>query len=421
MGLFSKKKKNEKPTGDKACQEGYVSFTPEDIKAKEETSKDNREAYDLLWQAVTTSSHITKKDKKGHEVPIDDVYPVSLEETLEMEDLLNQAEAKIQDHNDTVLKDQIDEVRYIIDWSKKRHYNFSWMIILGVILGLFILNYFRKEPREKAKNWDKIYNQVDKSWTEQDTTISWDEVEGKHIYYRDEKRFANANSFKAMTAEMHRGIYDVNIDGPFGVNKCQSIIDTASKRSTRNYYKDLKKTAQKHADEALEKGQEICNADYDDVHKIAKKEAKKIRNGYRKEARKYTIWIWIFIIMIPLYIYADRPYGWMETRHRLEAKILGGIKKIAYSIATGLFFGALFMPDVPDYIVTYRDGHKEREADMAGQIMQWGVQALMILAALFIAAIASAFIMTYSTVVGLRRNYDWSSIKADVKTKLRKE
>lgn len=421
MGLFSKKKKNEKPTGDKACQEGYVSFTPEDIKAKEETSKDNREAYDLLWQAVTTSSHITKKDKKGHEVPIDDVYPVSLEETLEMEDLLNQAEAKIQDHNDTELKDQIDEVRYIIDWSKKRHYNFSWMIILGVILGLFILNYFRKEPREKAKNWDKIYNQVDKSWTEQDTTISWDEVEGKHIYNRDEKRFANANSFKAMTAEMHRGIYDVNIDGPFGVNKCQSIIDTASKRSTRNYYKDLKKTAQKHADEALEKGQEICNADYDDVHKIAKKEAKKIRNGYRKEARKYTIWIWIFIIMIPLYIYADRPYGWMETRHRLEAKILGGIKKIAYSIATGLFFGALFMPDVPDYIVTYSDGHKEREADMAGQIMQWGVQALMILAALFIAAIASAFIMTYSTVVGLRRNYDWSSIRADVKGKLGKK
>lgn len=420
MGLFSKKKKQ--PTGDKACQQGYVSFTPEDIKAKEETSKDNSESYDLLWQAVTTSSHISKKDKKGKVVDVDDVYPISLEETLEMENLLNQAEAKIQDHNDTELKDQIDEVRYIVNWSKKRHFNFSWLVILGVILGLFVLKYFRSEPREKANEWAKVCKHVDKEWTEQDTILVWDSVVPDHLFdYSHKERFENAKDFKAITSSMYKSRYEYYV-GEMATN--QAKIDTASSRKVKNYYKDELKHAKKRAEENLELGQEICSADYNEIHKIAQKQVNGIRKVHSKEARKYTIWIWIFIIMIPLYIFADRPYGWMESRHRVEAQLLGGIKKLGYSIAAFMAtmgVGMQFLPDEKTTMFNYNTGRNESTTTFnTGNIYIMIMKVGLVIGAILVAAFTSMFIMAYSTVVGLIRNYDWKSIKADAKEKLGK-
>lgn len=419
MGLFSKKKKQ--PTGDKACQQGYVSFTPEDIKAKEETSKDNREAYDLLWQAVTTSSNISKKDKNGDTVPIDDVYPVSLEETLEMENLLNEAESKINDPSDAELKSRIDEVRYIINWSKKRHYNFSFIIILGVILGIFVMKNFKSDPSDKADKWNKIAAKSEK-WDKLDTIITWEDAKARNYKSYEDYRFKSANIYKAMVVEKNKYIYENNINY---ISEQKTQLDTIKDRDKIKKTKEYIKSAEKDADNALKTGQELVNTDLKDIKKFAKDDALNCGKGYRKEARKWSFWIWVFIIMIPLYVIAERPYGWMQTRHRVEAEVLGGIRKIGYSIAA--FFvtmgiGMKFLADEKITMFNYDTGRNEvtTRANVGNiyiMIMKFGLVVL----GLIVAALTSMFIMTYSTIVGLKRNYNWSSIKADAIDKLGKK
>ena len=418
MGLFSKKKKQ--PTGDKACQQGYLSFSPDDVKKQEEASKDNSEAYDLLWQAMTTSSHISKRDKKGNEVPIDDVYPVSLEETLEMERLLNEAEEKIQDHNDEPLNNQIGELRYIIDWSKKRHFNFSWIVILGVILGLFVLNHFRAYPREQAKKWKAIVNKVD-NWVEQDTTITWENTQARYYSSIEDFRFKSANVYKAAIVGRQKSGYNYDLNR---IDEIKGQLDTVkSKDKKKRLTKELK-SCEKYIEECKKEGEEYSKLEFKELKKMAEKDCKTIYKRYRKETRKYTFWIWVFIIMIPLYIIADRPYGWMETRHRLESKILGGIKKIGYALAAGMFSAGVGMQFLPDVLVkyTYSNGRTEtRSEENTDNYFIMMMKILLLIGAIFVAAITSAFLMTYSTVTGLIRNYNWESILATAKTKVGKK
>ena len=419
MGLFSKKK-NEKPTGDKACQQGYLSFSPDDVKKQEEASKDNSAAYDLLWQAMTTSSHISKRDKKGNEVPIDDVYPVSLEETLEMERLLNEAEEKIQDHNDEPLNNQIGELRYIIDWSKKRHFNFSWIVILGVILGLFVLNHFRAYPREQAIKWKAIVNKID-NWVEQDTTITWENTQARYYSSVEDFRFKSANVYKAAIVGRQKSSYNYDLNR---IDEIKGQLDTVKSKDKKKRLTKEMKSYEENAEGFKKDGEEYSKLEFKELKKMAEQDCKKIYKRYRKEARKYTFWIWVFIIMIPLYIIADRPYGWMETRHRLESKILGGIKKIGYALAVGMFSGGVAMQFMPDLLVkyTYSNGRTETRSEMnPDNVMIMMMKALLIIGAIFVAAITSAFLMTYSTVTGLIRNYNWESILATAKTKIGKK
>ena len=416
MGLFSKKK-NEKPTGDKACQQGYLSFSPDDVKKQKEASKDNSAAYDLLWQAMTTSSHISKRDKKGNEVPIGDVYPVSLEETLEMERLLNEAEEKIQDHNDEPLNNQIGELRYIIDWSKKRHFNFSWIVILGVILGLFVLNHFRTYPREQAMKWKAMVNKID-NWVEQDTTITWENTQARYYSSVEDFRFKSANVYKAAIVGRQKSSYNYDLNR---IDEIKGQLDTVKSKDKKKRLTKEMKSYEENAEGFKKDGEEYSKLEFKELKKMAEQDCKKIYKRYRKEARKYTFWIWVFIIMIPLYIIADRPYGWMETRHRLESKILGGIKKIGYALAAGMFSAGVGMQFLPDVLVkyTYSNGRTEtRSEENTDNYFIMMMKILLIIGAIFVAAITSAFLMTYSTVTGLIRNYNWESILATAKSKM---
>ena len=136
-------KKSKAPKGKKAYQQGYVSFTPEDLQEQARKDPANAAAYDLLDQAMTTSSHITAEDKhnfdNGGTVDIDDVYPVSAEETEEMDRLLDEAEKRAGNPNEPFFRDRLNELRNIVGWSKERHWNFSWMIILGAVIFVVFL------------------------------------------------------------------------------------------------------------------------------------------------------------------------------------------------------------------------------------------------------------------------------------------
>ena len=414
MGLFGNK--NKKPTGNKAYQQGYVSFTPDEVKQQEELKKDNSEAYDLLWQAMTTSSHVSQKDKKGNSVEIDDVYPVSLEETDEMDALLDQAEAKIQDHSDLDLKEKIQEMRNITAWSRKRHFNFSFLIIIGVIIALCFMGYKRSKPKDEIKKWDKVIATIDKNWVEQDTVVKWDTTNTNYVNKWDVNRFQKANIYKAYAVKSCE--YDYVRYLGFAKRDQENL--TNPNEYYQKHKADTEKDLKEHQEEAqgvFDKGQKLIAANYEEVKEMALDEAKEIKKPYTKSARRWTFWMWVFGLMIPLYIIAERPYGWMESRHRTEAKVLGGIRKVGYALASFLVTFSFGLNFVPDTVYKYSDGSTSRESSPFN-IPIAILKVALLIGALLVVAIVSVFIMTYSTIVGLIRNYDWAALKTSATNKI---
>ena len=125
-------------------ENGYVSFTQDDLKAGQEATPSNEKAYELLDAAMMTSSHITKEDENQQTVNIDDVYPCTEAECDEMDRLLDCAQAAVQDPNDEFFKERYEELREIVSWSRKKHWTFKWSLIAGCILSIFIMFYIVK-------------------------------------------------------------------------------------------------------------------------------------------------------------------------------------------------------------------------------------------------------------------------------------
>ena len=79
----------------------------------------------------------------------------------------------------------------------------------------------------------------------------------------------------------------------------------------------------------------------------------------RRAVRGWTIF---FILLIPLYIFAERPYGYTITRTRAESETLRGISKMAFVLGAMMYGSAKAIPWV-EKIVTYSNGHTAREQD----------------------------------------------------------
>ena len=120
-------------------ENGYVSFTQEDLKEGQATNPVNEEAYELLDAAMVTSSHIKVEDKDNQTVDVDDVYPCSAAECDEMDRLLDQAQAALKDPNDKFFQERYNELRDIVAWSRKKHWTFKWVLILGCMLSICIM------------------------------------------------------------------------------------------------------------------------------------------------------------------------------------------------------------------------------------------------------------------------------------------
>lgn len=131
----------------------------------------------------------------------------------------------------------------------------------------------------------------------------------------------------------------------------------------------------------------------------------------RSSARKTWFWMMFFIILIPVYIFAQRPYGYTITRTRLESRVLGGIQKVLFAIAGGMAAGALAMEYEPDTVVKWSDGSTTRESNSANAGIV-AIKLMLYAAALAIFCITSSVLMIYLTVQGLRRNYNWEPIIA---------
>ncbi len=414
MGLFSRK--NEPPKGNKAYEQGYVSFTADDLKDGAQRNPANDEAYGYLDAAMYTSSHIKEEDKNRGSVDIDDVYPITLEETLEMEGLLDKADAALKDSNDAFYHDRSSELRGIVEWSKKRHWNFQWILLLGVVITTGYIFY---------KSGD-AGSRVDKAKAELAAVEAWEEMDVDTIAYELDSLTLGGSDANIYTQYDNAVVYKMSrllsLAQDYNIQVAEqarylSYADTASTREDRKKYQEWAEKAEERAEAYKDEFEEVNEYDFDDCHDAAI-ESREDRVSASKSSYRFAIlWTLFFILLCPLYIFAERPYGYTISRHRTEAKVLGGIKKVAFALAGGLFTTGLFMNATEEYRVKWSDGSVTREDDGLWAV-RLGIKAGLMILALIIFCVTSSILVIYSTITGLKRNYDWDPIIAQVKEKL---
>lgn len=400
MGLFSKKngKKETK-------EEGYISFTEEDLREQAQQNQANAEAYELLDAAMTTSSHITEEDKNGNQVTIDDIYPCTEQECDEMDKLLDQAEAAARDKNDSFFKERLAELRDIVAWSRQKHWTFKWPLVFGCIVSIFLLSWCKSDADQSAARADREYQMVD-NWKEQDTTLTWAQCE--KVYAATD--FSSANRYKVSKLQDLKHSFD----------RVEQEIDMD--KGHRDYVdsKHEKDSIQKIIDSKQKRLSEI-KANFDAVNKMKFKELKKEAMKYVERRKESTAsdaaWIMIYIIfcviLIPLYIWTSHQPGYYITLHRNEAKALGCVQKIGFGLASFLLGAGLAMALLPDYKVTtyYSDGSSStRTEGNSANLIILGIKFALMAAGVLVYCFISLLIMTIATVSALKRMYDWGKL-----------
>ena len=92
----------------------------------------NSRAEELLFQAWDVAGY--------HGQAGADFYPRTARETEEMDRLLKQAEAAVEDTSDSELMEALYETRGVVDWSRQRHWTFAWWVVICVaIMGVYYL------------------------------------------------------------------------------------------------------------------------------------------------------------------------------------------------------------------------------------------------------------------------------------------
>ena len=388
-------------------EKGYVSFTEEDLNEAKVNNQANEEAYCLLDAAMTTSSHLTEEDKKGETVLIDDVYPCTEAECDEMDALLDKAEKAAKDPNDSFFKERLNELRDIVAWSREKHWTFQWSLIGGCVLSIFGFMWLRNDAKSDAAVQERELQQVE-NWVKQDTTVAFevcpDEWQNESLESANVHKAARLANTKSRIKSTQSSIVYY-----------QAYLDTCTNKDMKKSYKESLKKSEKKLEEYEDLYEEINDMKFKAYQKMIIAEEK----ADTKQANKHAAWMWFFlvyvIILIPAYIYYSHQYGYNITRHRTEAKVLGGIQKVGFAIASFFLGTGLAMSLLPDVEVTtiYSDGSrtKHTEAD-SGNFIIIALKAILIFIGLIIFAAVSVFIMTYVTVMAIKRKYDWSKVTA---------
>ncbi len=392
MGLFNKKLGGASK-GNKACQEGYVSFDAEDLRLYAQMTPANNEAYEYLYKALQIA------------------YPVNRETTLEMEKCIDLADRTVRDQNDNNYWSCADELRSIVDWSKKRHWNFSWLLIVGVIVTVFLFNLWGEKKNKDLNEELAVLTQIE-NWEEQELTLEMapgmDSSQAKY-----DSQLNSANDYKSYWLAFYNNMY---YNYRESVEKEKAKLDTASTKEIKNSIKEQADKWQSEADWAKEKFETMNAMNFKQLRDYALEEQEKEISEAKSDSRFAKFMFIFFIILIPVYIFAERPYGYSISGHRKEAETLGGLKKIGFALAgglAGLGAGIGFV----DVITTWSDGSTSRGDDGTGPA-RLVLKAFLFFAAVVVFCAVSCFIVVYCTIMGLIRNYDWKTIFSGARQKI---
>jgi len=378
-------KKNKIPTKKQARQMGYTSFSQDTF---HESSGTNVRARELFNQMLLIPKKVQKKvaQGKGHKIKENDYYPTSMEEILQMEDLLNQSYAATTDKSDTEFMEALDEMADILNWSKTRQWNFNWAIIVGVLLFVCLLWYWTSDEKEVVERSKAKLEQI--------------KTGNDSLLYAYKIKTLREDSTSVEYYKKYVADYKARLD---------TVKDKELKKRYTKYVTDYEKTIVEKQNRVTE----LKKADKVALLKIATDDYSQDLKRSKGSHTRMLLWTLFFILLIPLYVIAERPYGFMISKHRLEGQILAWIRKIMFWLAGGFvaWAGAI---QVTETVTTYTDGSKETDSD-AIPVMAMKLILLIIAACIFVGT--SIALMLYATIVGLSRNYDWKAEFQKISTK----
>lgn len=388
----------------KAMCEGLLSFDIDEVKKLSESDSPNAESYKYLFQAVNTRPDTAKN--------LDDAYPQTAEETREMKELLEKAKSVLVDKSDTYFQFCISDLNMILDWSGRRHWNILWPVIIGVILTVLFLSWRVDRKQQDVERNQEIVDRV-KDWAEADTVLTWEDTP-EDAY--STTGFVKYGSLSAINYKLYallekKSQYSSSMT--FSRNYA-SMADTAQSKETRKNLERLSKESQSNAEKYRKEFDRINSMDFKDIQEMALDEYGVWVKGSKSERRAVRAWNIFFILLIPVYIFSQRPYGYTLTRYRVESETLKGISKWTYAVSGMLVGSAMAIPYI-DTIIKYRNGTTERTQDAGTNAPVIMMKAALYIAAFALVCIVSCLLMLYLTIQGLRRNYDWSPVLEKIK------
>ena len=385
-------------------REGYLSFDIVEVKQLSESDSPNAEAYGYLYQAVTTQA--------GTDKGIDDIYPETALETEQMRVLVDKARKARVDMSDQYLKICLDELDEILDWSSTRHWNFQWQVILGVILTVAFLSWRVDQKQESVEDRQELVAEVE-NWEETDTVLSWDTTPDDLYSPVGFVNYAHlsAKNFKLLSLYEQKSYYASAMEA---ADEYAAKADTAQSRDVRKSLEEQRDESLAHAKECRKEFDRINKMDFKKIKKMALEEYGSWLKNAKAEKRAVRAWNIFFIILIPVYIFAERPYGYTITRTRAESSTLRGISKFTYALSAMMMGSAASISWIQT-VRKYSDGRTESTYDAGTNAPVMIMKACLYIAAFALVCIVSCILMLYMTVQGLRRNYNWAPLLAKAK------
>lgn len=339
-----------------------------------------------------------------------EMEPVSREEAQGMIDLCDRIEAGI-DHSDQSYPEvnkRIIEVRDLGHWALKRHWKFSWQVILGVIVGLFLLHLWADKKHSDVKDKEKQIEYINSEAWESDAAVTFDAM-----LKQDVKDFYDQNT----AGSYRKGLIANQVrrykDSEKTMKECQAKADTASTKESKKQYEECVVQCRQRMEECVAEGKRIEKMSVEDLRNEHLKFYTSQRDKGQNAASRMRFWYIFFLILTPIYIFACRPYGYLVNKHKREGERVEGIRRIGWWLA-GLLAGVGASIGFVNVITTYSDGSKTKSDDGTGPV-RLILKGGLFLAAAIVFAFTSMFIMVYSTVSGLIRNYDWKALFASKK------
>ena len=375
-----------------------------EVKQLSESDSPNAEAYGYLYQAVTTQA--------GTDKGIDDVYPETAQETEQMRALVDKARKARVDMSDQYLKICLDELDEILDWSSTRHWNFQWQVILGVILTVAFLSWRVDQKQESVENRQENVAAVE-GWEETDTVLNWDTTPEDLYSPAGFVKYANlsAKNYKLLSLYEQKSSYASAMEA---ADEYAAKADTAQSRDVRKSLEERRDESLAHAKECRKEFDRINKMDFKDIKKMALDEYGSWVKSAKAEKRAVRAWNIFFIILIPVYIFAERPYGYTMTRTRAESSTLRGISKFTYTLSAMMLGSAASIGWIRT-VTKYSDGRTESSYDAGTNAPVMIMKAGLYIAAFALICVVSCILMLYMTIQGLRRNYNWAPLMAKAK------
>jgi hypothetical protein len=392
----------------KGRHEGYVSFDPDELKNATQQGDPNAEAYEFLWEATCVSSHVDDVDKAAGRTDEDNIYPTTPEEVDAMEDLVNKAEAALKEP-DAEFTERVGELRGIIEWSRERHWKLNWRVVVGVIISVFLLHIIvDSRDGDVQKELNRV-QQVE-NWEEMPLTrFNIDSLgQTKYVFPKDEYVTIKVWHEQAQR-EAAWEYYSAKVSIPQNEAELQK---SDLSETLKEFYENQLKMNKKRLKENLEKFETLHEASFKKLQKMALAELDEEVDEAKSAKRFVMFWNIFFILLIPVYIFAARPYGYTISRHRREAANLGKLEKIGLWLSGGLLAAGAGIGFV-DVVTKWSDGSETRSDDGTGPA-RLAIKVGLFALAVVVFCCVSCFLMLYATITGLIRNYDWSEVKGKV-------